>query len=115
MAARLAACIRQADLLARLGGDEFAIVQAGAQPASSRALAELVVREMGRAFDIDGHQVQIGASVGVAFADDAERGPDTLVGNADPALYAAKAAGRGVHRVFQGGMGLEPATKLAPA
>lgn len=115
VAARLAACIRQADLLARLGGDEFAIVQAGAQPASSRALAERVVREMGRAFDIDGHRVQIGASVGVAFADDAERGPDTLVGNADRALYAAKAAGRGVHRVFQGGMGLEPATKLAPA
>ena len=101
-AQRLMACVRHGDLVARLGGDEFAIVQVGsAQPAAARLLAERLVRELAAPFEIDGHQVLVGGSVGVALSKDEGSDPDELLKKADLALYDAKAAGRGTHSFFR--------------
>ena len=101
-AQRLKACVRHGDLVARLGGDEFAIVQVGAaQPAAARSLAERLVHDLAVPFEVDDHQVLVGASVGVALSKDDGSDPDELLKKADLALYDAKAAGRGTHSFFQ--------------
>jgi diguanylate cyclase (GGDEF)-like protein/PAS domain S-box-containing protein len=99
-AQRLGVCVRQGDLVARLGGDEFAIVQVRADATAARSLADRLVRAISQPFEIDEHRVQVGASVGVVLSPDDGNDPDDLLKKADLALYAAKAAGRGVHRFF---------------
>ena len=100
-AQRLCECLRQSDMVARLGGDEFAILQADApQPAAAQSLAERLVRVLAMPFEIDGHQVVVGASVGVAFSPEHGIDPDELLKKADLAMYNAKAAGRGVASFF---------------
>ncbi len=99
---RLVKAAREEDLVARLGGDEFAIVQVGAgQPEAAEALAARLVDLVGRAYVVDGHMLNIGASIGVAIAPTDGDNPDTLLKNADLALYRAKADGRGVFRFFK--------------
>jgi diguanylate cyclase (GGDEF)-like protein len=96
VAARLRLCIREYDTVARLGGDEFAILQRGvAEPADTRSLSERVVEAIGRPFDLGGHQVVIGVSIGIALApSDAPDGVELLKA-ADLALLRAKTDGRG--------------------
>jgi diguanylate cyclase (GGDEF)-like protein len=104
-ALRLRACVRPNDLVARLGGDEFAIVQSHApQPAAARSLAERLVQELSAPFEIDDHQVVVGASVGVSLPRVEGSDPDELLKEADLALYDAKAAGRGRHSFFRSQM-----------
>jgi predicted signal transduction protein with EAL and GGDEF domain len=98
----LQAEVRGGDTLARLGGDEFAIVETDAdQPQNATALAERIIAAIARPFEIDSHQVSVGASVGIAVAPSDAFGPDGLVKAADMALYRAKADGRGCLRFFE--------------
>lgn len=102
VAQRLRGCVREADTVARLGGDEFAIVQvAGEQPKDATALAQRLCDVLKRPFDIDGHQVVIGTSVGISLAPGDGNDPNLLLKNADMALYGAKSDGRGVFRFFE--------------
>jgi diguanylate cyclase (GGDEF)-like protein len=102
VAERLAKAARREDLVARLGGDEFAILQIGAgQPEAAEALAARLVDLIGRSYVVDGHMLNIGASVGVALAGADGTDPDVLLKNADLALYRAKSDGRGVFRFFE--------------
>ncbi|MEO6408122.1 MAG: EAL domain-containing protein [Burkholderiaceae bacterium] len=99
---RVGECLRHNDLVARLGGDEFAIIQtSGAQPGAARGLAQRLVRVLAVPFEIDGHQVMVGASVGLVLAPADGTDPDDLMKKADMALYAAKAAGRGTFAFFR--------------
>jgi diguanylate cyclase (GGDEF)-like protein len=99
---RILACVRPTDSVARLGGDEFAIVQTVAeQPTGSTALAVRLIEKLSQPFDVHGHQVVIGASVGIAIAPNDGDNPDCLLKNADMALYRAKEDGRGTHRYFE--------------
>lgn len=98
---RLQLAIRGADIVARLGGDEFAVVQLGANPASATLLAERIIGTLSEPFDIRGHQVLIGASIGIALAPEDGKDPDQLLKNADMALYRAKTEGRGTFQFFQ--------------
>ncbi|MFL5037464.1 MAG: EAL domain-containing protein [Microvirga sp.] len=101
VAQRIRQCLRNGDVVARLGGDEFAILElAGEQPAAAASLAARLVEELSRPFDVQHHQIHVGASVGIALwpADGADA--DELLKNADLALYRAKADGRGVFRFF---------------
>src|SRR5262249_41797083 len=69
VAERLRGLIREADTVARMGGDEFAIVQVGiAQPSDATSLAQRVIEAVGKPFEIDGHQVTIGTSIGIAIS-----------------------------------------------
>ncbi len=66
---RMRGCVRSEDLVARLGGDEFAIVQvASAQSSDVSALAARLIEVVGAPYDLNGHQVIVGASVGIAVA-----------------------------------------------
>jgi diguanylate cyclase (GGDEF)-like protein len=102
VAERLKPCIRGHDSIARLGGDEFAIVQTAAtQPESATALANRLIKELSIPFDIQGHQVVVGTSIGIAVAPDDDTDADALLKKADLALYRAKEDGRGTFRFFE--------------
>jgi diguanylate cyclase (GGDEF)-like protein len=91
--------------VARLGGDEFALVSTdGPQPATAEALAERVLAAIDHDVEVGGQVLRIGVSVGVAIypADGVDN--QTLLANADAALYRAKSEGRGVVRFFQPSM-----------
>jgi diguanylate cyclase (GGDEF)-like protein len=102
---RIRATLRPDDCVARLGGDEFAIVQAAQdQPVGATALAARLIRELGAPYEIQGHQVVVGTSIGIAVAPNDGSDPDRLMKNADMALYRAKEDGRGVYRFFEAEM-----------
>ena len=106
VAARLRGCLRDTDTVARLGGDEFAIVQAPLKRAPEAAklaqrLRDAVVQSP---FEINGHQVVVDLSIGIALAPNDGREVDQLLKNADMALYGAKAEGRGTYRYFESAM-----------
>jgi diguanylate cyclase (GGDEF)-like protein/PAS domain S-box-containing protein len=105
VAQRLRATLRADDTAARLGGDEFAIVQLDVEdPAEVSALARRILGDLSEPYDVMGHQVLIGASVGIALAPGDGVDADKLLKNADLALYRAKADGKGAFRFFESEM-----------
>ncbi len=93
---RLQKLVRPSDAVVRLGGDEFAIVLTGVPLSlNARTVAEKAIAAAHAPFGVDGHQLRIGASVGLAFGVDPVAGWRDLVARADANLYQAKAAGRG--------------------
>jgi diguanylate cyclase (GGDEF)-like protein len=85
--------------IGRLGGDEFEAVLLGHDQSSLALLAERLIQQVSMPYMIEGHNISIGASVGIAVVQGGESG-DALVRNADLALYSAKAAGRGTSCFF---------------
>jgi diguanylate cyclase (GGDEF)-like protein len=105
---RLINCVREIDTVARLGGDEFAIIQVALHdPHQAITLAQRIIDAIAAPFTLEGHQVCIGTSVGIALAPNDGRGVDELLAKADLALYRAKADGRGNCRFFEPGMDAE--------
>ena len=101
VAARLRQSIREQDIAARFGGDEFAVFMRGIEsPDAAGVIAERIVETVGRSYIIDLNKIEIGASVGIAITQPSAN-YDTLLKNADLALYAAKASGRGNHCFFE--------------
>jgi diguanylate cyclase (GGDEF)-like protein len=99
---RLRDCVRDLDAIARLGGDEFAILQADVErPEHAGTLAERLIATLSEPYDIGGHHVVIGASVGIALAPEDGGDPDQLLRSADMALYRAKTVGRGTYCFFE--------------
>lgn len=99
---RIRHCCRDIDVIARLGGDEFAIIQPlGADLSGAGALSERIIGELSRPFDLAGHQLHIGCSIGIALAPNDGREPDKLLKSADLALYKAKSDGRNCYRFFE--------------
>ncbi|MEO8668583.1 MAG: EAL domain-containing protein [Bauldia sp.] len=113
-AARLLHCCRQTDLVARLGGDEFAILQAPTPNVdTAAALARRIVQAAAQPLEILGHRIVIGASVGVAVAPNDGCDADSLMKNADLALYRAKSEGRGTFHFYEHGMDIALQKRLA--
>jgi len=103
--ARLQAVIRPTDTIARLGGDEFACIMSSLKTAiDASTLAERLITTLSAPYEIDGHRVIIGASIGLAIVPDDGVDPDMVLRHADTALYGAKAAGRGGFRFFEAEM-----------
>ena len=91
--------------IGRLGGDEFKAVLPGAvETGLLESLARTLIEQVSRPYLIEGHRVTIGASVGIAIGDPQRNCADSLIRNADLALYAAKAAGRGKHMFYEASM-----------
>jgi diguanylate cyclase (GGDEF)-like protein/PAS domain S-box-containing protein len=107
-AARLKASLRETDVLARLGGDEFAIVQDrdNNQRAAASALADRITEVISKPFNIEGNEVNIATSIGIALAPEHAANSDSLMKMADLALYRAKSAGRNGYRFFDPEMSL---------
>ena len=105
VAERLLRTVRETDTVARIGGDEFVLLQtAVVEPGLSAKLAARIIESLSEPFDLNGHQVTIGASVGIALAPRDSAQADVLVQNADVALYRAKTSARGTYCFFRAGM-----------
>jgi diguanylate cyclase (GGDEF)-like protein len=101
-AERLQSCIRKGDTVARLGGDEFAIIQLTITgPADAERLAARILAAFKDRIAVEGHQIAIGVSIGVTVAPGDGAAYETLLKNADVALYLAKSEGRGAVRFFE--------------
>ncbi|MFM6950947.1 MAG: EAL domain-containing protein [Novosphingobium sp.] len=96
VAERLKQTVGQAGRVGRLGGDEFEAILPGAYKREElAALANRVIHNLSVPYQLDGHRVVIGASVGIALSPDDGVTSEALIRNADLALYAAKDGGRG--------------------
>jgi diguanylate cyclase (GGDEF)-like protein/PAS domain S-box-containing protein len=99
---RLEACLREIDMVARLGGDEFALIQVGVEgPAEAEALCSRLLAALVEPFELNGHEIIVTASIGVALAPGDAEEPDRLLQYADVALYRAKEEGRNTFRFFE--------------
>ena len=85
----------------RLGGDEFAIVQSIDRPADSAALATRLIEAIRAPYEIGGHRIIIGTSIGIAIIPDDGDDVDEMIKNADMALYRSKSDGRGRYQFFE--------------
>jgi len=96
---RIGGCVRPADTVARLGGDEFAVlVEEIDQPSDAARAARRILEALEDPFEVSGREVYVGASIGIATG----AGPvETLVRNADLAMYRAKSRGKGRYAVFE--------------
>ncbi len=103
-ARRLESCARSKDIVARLGGDEFAIIIDNGTEDTLNHISDRIIEELSRPFQIDGHDVVIGTSIGIAIAPQDGSEPDVLLRNADLALYSAKSNGRNRAIRYQIGM-----------
>jgi len=102
VAQRLRDCVREEDTVSRLGGDEFAIVQRNAdRPEVTALLAHRIIEALSAPYEIAGHRVAIGVSIGISLAPGDGVTCDKLLKSADVALYRAKAEGRGTWRFFE--------------
>ncbi len=90
---RLKACVRPADVPARLGGDEFAVLADGSDAEEVERVAARLVEALSEPFRVEGREIAVHASVGIAFATAASTA-DELVREADVAMYDAKQAGK---------------------
>jgi len=102
VAQRLQRTVGDAGLVGRLGGDEFQVVlpREGNRDTLGQ-LAHSIIVALSQPYFIEGSSIQIGCSVGIAIAPEHGDDAETLIRNADLALYAAKADGRGVHRFYR--------------
>jgi diguanylate cyclase (GGDEF)-like protein/PAS domain S-box-containing protein len=102
VAERLRSEVRGNNLAARLGGDEFAVILAAdVSPNEASDYAVRLIKLLSAAYDIDGMEVVIGASIGIALSPGDGASSEELMRNADMALYRAKADGGAVHRFFE--------------
>ena len=105
VADRLRRLVRESEIVARFGGDEFVVVQTPvAGPDEAAALARRIVAALAETYEVDGHQVVIGATIGIAMSPRDATGADHLLKIADMALYWAKTDQRGTWRFFEPGM-----------
>src|SRR5919106_4503561 len=111
-ARRLTSCVRQMDTVARLGGDEFALVICELRhPDDAELVARKAIAELSKPFHLDGQDVHVGASAGIAICPTNSSDPDQLLRHADLALYRAKASGGQACHYFAPAMAAEVAAR----
>jgi len=99
---RLQACVREVDTVARLGGDEFAVVQVGVRgPEDVETLCRRILAAVAEPVDLDGNEVMVTASLGIALMPDDGGEPGRLLQNADIALFRTKDEGGDGIRFFE--------------
>ena len=110
LTARLEANVRQEDTVARLGGDEFVVLLSGLEGKRAqvirqvRQVAEHLRTHLAEPMEVEGHQLQVTTSIGVALIPDHGTSPDDLLKRADIALYRAKDSGRNRLHLFRSRM-----------
>jgi diguanylate cyclase (GGDEF)-like protein len=113
VAQRLKGCVRSGDFISRLGGDEFTVIQEGvSRKEDIEVVAQKILNTMVQPFALDGNELFIGTSIGIAIYPNHGRDAETLVKNADTAMYSAKERGRNNYRFYMPKMGEEAARRL---
>lgn len=113
VAKRLQKALRSDDLLARLGGDEFALISWGEESVHKAGnIAQRLLECFHAPCNIDGLNLQLGCSIGIALSPEHSDEPETLLKYADMALYAAKSAGRNTYQFYRAGMALSAERRL---
>jgi diguanylate cyclase (GGDEF)-like protein/PAS domain S-box-containing protein len=98
-ASRLRKVTRETDLVARLGGDEFAVLQMDIREASNAGdLAHNIQQELARPLEIDGNELRVSCSIGICPWSPKDKDPESMLVQADLALYRAKEDGRNCYR-----------------
>ncbi len=101
VAIRLQACVkRESDTVSRLGGDEFVVLLAQLDESAATAVAENILESLKQPFLIQQHRLDISSSVGIALYPTDGLDANTLMKNADNAMYQAKCAGRGCYSLY---------------
>ncbi|PMS37372.1 diguanylate cyclase/phosphodiesterase [Trinickia symbiotica] len=109
---RLRGAARAEDTVARMGGDEFVLLAPGMEPTDAATLADTLVTLLSDSYLIDGQDLRVSASIGIAcFPDDGDD-PHTLVTHADAAMYHAKALGRNGYCFFETSMNADAREQL---
>jgi diguanylate cyclase (GGDEF)-like protein len=102
VAERINGCVRNEDLAARLGGDEFAVLLLDTPNLDrSMSVAQRIIEALQVPFQVGGHEISVGASIGIAATSRSDDTADVLLRNADVAMYTAKAAGKRRAAVFE--------------
>lgn len=113
VAQRIASCLRPEDTVARLGGDEFGLLlEDTVELAAATTIAERVSAEIQRPFVVDGRDILISASIGIALTRGGSMQPDEVLHNADLAMYQAKAEGRARYELYQPGLSVSTRERL---
>ncbi len=101
-ASRLRQCVRETDIVARVGGDEFVVIAEELEQASDAIpVARRICQKLAETVEVEGHKIAISGSVGITFAPKEGSDVETLLNNADLALYRAKNDGRCTFRFFE--------------
>ncbi len=114
MARRLERCIRAGDTVTRWGGDEFVILlDEVVDGAGAEVVAHRIAEALETPVEVDGHRVQLAASIGIVVGSEHDSDPEGLVGQADTAMYRAKGQGKGRIEIFDRSMHERARTRLA--
>ena len=110
---RLQACLRDEDLLARLGGDEFVVLVPRLDaPDDAAAVARKIIDALVAPFALDAHELVVSVSIGIALYPQDAQDVDSLLKQADLAMYGAKDAGRNTYRFFEDRMNAQAYQRL---
>jgi diguanylate cyclase (GGDEF)-like protein/PAS domain S-box-containing protein len=113
VAQRLTKLARQGDTVARVGGDEFLVVLTSVNQAADAAIAaERIVKEMEKEFVVQGQTFKVTCSIGISLFPDHGKDDETLIKNADAAMYCAKESGRFAFRFFTDAMNIQVVERL---
>jgi diguanylate cyclase (GGDEF)-like protein len=105
IAERIGSCLRPTDTVARLGGDEFAILLDRLEsPKNATEVAERIQSELLKPFSLNGHEVYTTVSIGIRLSMDAWEDAETMLRDADTAMYRAKDSGKACHEIFHSAM-----------
>ena len=114
VAHRFTASLRESDVVARIGGDEFILlIDQYRSPADLAEVADKLLFEASQPFDIDGQECQLSASIGIATYPDDGKDAQTLLKNADIAMYRAKNKGKNNYQFYASEMNIHTVEKLA--
>ena len=114
VAGRIQQNIRETDLAARFGGDEFAVLTTSInEPADAANVAGKIVEAVGRPIFIEGSDIRCDVSIGISVYEGGPAEPESMLSQADVALYKAKSGGRATYRFFTDSMEAEVKTRVA--